>query len=263
MSKTAKISLSVVGLLVLFGGLIAGVFLVRRQQEIREKAAPATSLSISPPTQSKNPGQTLNFSVRMDTGENQVTGLDIRLSFDPSAIEIVSIQQGSGILNLNQQFISNSDNTAGQIAYSTYTAEKTKAVQGTGLEVLNISASVKTDALAGSYTLSFLPSTAVAGLSEGQNVLTGTTPAIISVLAALGGTPTPTPTPAPTPTPTPPGVGGGGATPTPTPTPTASPVGGEATPTPVPLPETGASLPTIFLLGLSVLLVIGAVVLAI
>ena len=104
-------------------------------------------------------------------------------------------------------------------------------------------------------------------------------------IAGPTATPTPTSTPKPSPTPTTPGVGGGPSpTPTLTPTPTPTqPPGATSTPTPTTgqiaqasptpagqaggagaqLPAAGISLPTILIMGVGILLIIGAVLLAI
>ena len=96
--------------------------------------------------------------------------------------------------------------------------------------------------------------------------------ACTSLAFNLSGTPTPTPTATPTATPTgsptatPTGTPGATSTPTPvstaTPGPTSTPIAG-ATPTEEPaLPDAGISFPTIFGIGLGIILLIGALLLA-
>lgn len=253
-SKTAKIAISLVGVFILVGGLAIGVILVQKSQEIRRQAAPATSLFFVPATQNKNPGDSFSAVVSMDTGENKVTGVDIKLKFDSLALEIVSITKGAGIAVFDQTIVNTFDNSLGTVAFSAFTLDKTKAVQGSGLSVLKISAEVKENANpATTYQISFEPGTAVAGAGEGQNVLINSTPGRVNVVG--GGIPTPTATPTPTSTPTSaPNTGGGWETPTPIPTSTP-------TPTPVlsqPLPESGVSFPFILSVGLGVVVLIGS-----
>ena len=116
MSKTTKIILAVVGILVLVGGLIVGIILVRQSQELTGRAAPATTLKISPASQTKLPGQTATFTVVMNTGDNQVMGVDLSLKYDPDVVEVESILEGSGISAFDQITRNNFDNTAGTIS---------------------------------------------------------------------------------------------------------------------------------------------------
>lgn len=241
-SKTAKIVISLVGVFILVGGLVTGTILVQKSQDIRRQAAPATSFFFVPATQSKNPGNSFSAVATMDTGENKVTGVDIKLKFDPSALEVVSITKGAGIAAFDQIIVNTFDNGLGTVSFSAFTLDKTKAVQGSGLSVLNILAKVKENASPATYQISFAAGTAVAGLSEGQNVLINSTPARINVIG--GGTPTPTATPMNTPTPTP---TQSGATPAPTPTPTPTSVV-------FPVPESGISYPSIIMAGIGVFL---------
>ena len=266
--NTKKLIISVVGVLVLVGGLAFGVLLVKRNQDIREKAAPATSFTISPAQQSKTAGSSVSVDVVMDTGSNQVVALDIALSFDPQGLDIISITQGGAISNFNNELKKQID-PSGRILYSAYTADRTKAVSGSGLSVLTITGKVKDSASQGSYRISFLSQSSVGGLGEAAaNLLTNTAPGSVNV---EGGASTPTPTATPLPSPS------GQATPTSTPvttaTPTATPVNtptplpaasGQATSTPIvfPVPESGISYPTIFGIGIGILLLVGSLLLA-
>lgn len=267
MGNKTKVVLAILGILILLGGLFIGLILVRRRQEIREKAAPATTLLIIPSTQSGTPGQSVDFSIIVDTGENLVIGFDIDLKFNPSAITINSLQRGSGVASFSQVIRNNIDNSQGVINYSAFTLEKTKVVQGSSVEVMRIAGNIKPSATAGTYSLSFAPTTAVAGVAEGQNVLVGKTPGNVVVLGVPA--PSSTPTPIVTPSPTPPAIGGGADYTTPSLTPSLTPT---PTPTPTPsqtvaptetLPEAGVSYPTIIGLVIGLFLLIGSLVLAI
>ena len=259
-SKTAKIAISLVGVFILIGGLAIGVILVQKSQDIRRQAAPATSLFFVPATQNKNQSDSFSAVVSMDTGENKVTGVDIKLKFDSLALEIVSITKGAGIVVFDQTIVNTFDNSLGTVAFSAFTLDKTKAVQGSDLSVLNISANVKENANPATYQISFEGGTAVAGAGEGQNVLINSTPGRINVVG--GGIPTPTATPVTTPTPTStptsaPNTGGGWETPTPTPAPTPTPV------LPLPLPVSGVSFPFVLSVVLGAVVILGSFLLLI
>jgi hypothetical protein len=227
------------------------IYLIKRQQELRLKAAPATVLSVSPTTVEKTTGDTFNLNIQIDTGENQVVGADLSLSFNSSVLEALTISPGSFLEN-PQELTKNIDNQTGKITYSlgSFTPK-----QGVGtLATIQFQAKAE-----GTSTLAFGTGTSVAGVGETE-ALQNTVPGSITVIPAIAPTATPTLTPTPTsqsttPTPT---VIQPTATATPqpatlTPTPTNAPKEITATPIPSPtlteekLPQAGNSLPTFFL----------------
>ena len=247
MSRSTKVILAVVGVLILAGGLALGLYLVRQRQELRSKAAPATTLKVSPASQSKLPGQTVAFTVLMGTGTNTISGVDLNLTYDPDAIEVESILKGSGISAFDQITKNSFDAVSGTISYSAFTATATAAVTGPSLEVLRITGRVLDDALSGSYQIAFASTTTTSGVENGENVLVGSTPGTLLVLAAAGATGTGTASPTAT----------ASATPTSSPTGTAT---ASATPTSTPdeLLDAGVSLPTILGAGFGALLILGS-----
>jgi len=246
MNKT-KIILIILGILVLIGGVAAGLILVKNNQDIREKAAPATTMYITPASQSKVAGSSFTFSVNIDTSTNAVTGVDIRINFDPKAIQINSLQKGGGASNLDQTIVNSFDNTGGSLSYAIFTLNSSKAISGSSIEVLRVNATVKPSASAGNYNISFNVATAASASQEGQNILISKTPAMLTVTSPSA---TATPTSGTTPTPTPTSVPGA----SPTATPTASPM---------PIPVSGASWPSVVAGFLGILVIIGSLVLAI
>jgi hypothetical protein len=232
MNKTLVIISTI---LVAVGGIGLGVYLVGQRQSLTGKAAPATSLSISPTTLTKAPGASFTFNVLANTGTNQVTGVDLIINYNPSNVQVDTISKGSAISIFDTEIRKNIDATTGQIAYSAFTLDKTKAVTGNGLTVLTVNGKVKPGATAGTYNFSFGSGTGIAGLTEGQNLLTGSTPGVLTVTGSPAG-PTASPTIAPL-------VGQ-----SPTPKASATPTGSglkTQTPTTIPIPVTGTSWPTI------------------
>lgn len=223
--KKKGLIFSAIGMIVLFAGIIAGVLLVKRNQDFREKAAPASTLRITSTSSSVNPGDTFNLDVLMNTGENSVTGVDIVVNFDASNFEVSSITKGTGISNLTSEIRNTFDNTAGTVTYSAYTLDKNNGVNGSGVAVLRISMRAKDSATSGSYLFDFASSTAIAGTGEGQNVLIDTTP--VTVNLTTSGTSNPTATATATATGT-----GSSATATPTATATTTGTGSSRTATP-------------------------------
>lgn len=268
-NKTKKVILSVLAFLVLAGGIVAGVFLVQRNQDIREKAAPATSLSFIPSSVTKNPGQTVNLTVNADTGENKITGIDIEVSFDPDVIQLSEMSALPGISPLTANIIKNGviDNTAGTARYAAFTINRDAAIFG-NLDMLSLVGTITNSAVSGSSEVSFTTLTTISAVDEGVNVIVNKSSATINVSSGTGGggstaTPTSAGTAVPTATPTTAGGVGGagvGATATPvrtaTPRPSTTATSAPAVTLPPDVPVTGVSLP---LLG-TVTLGIGALI---
>ena len=272
-SRSKKISpksLVIVAAVLLFLGIsvFLGVYLVQQRQNTTEKAAPATTMYISPSSQSQAPGANFTFSVDVDTATNAVTGVDVRLTYDPSAIQIISLARGAGVANLDQTINNTFDNTAGKISFAIFTLDRTKAVTGTGVEVLKVNAIVASGTGAGSYPLTFDPASAASASQEGQNVLVSKTQGTLTVTGGGGATSTPVPTNTPTPT--------AGATSTATPTATANATAtatatattvssnqtASPTQTPMPIPVTGTDWTTYLGLGLGACVVVASIFLA-
>ncbi len=209
-----KASLLVVVLLMLVA-IPATVFLVGRNQELRKRAAPATSLSLTPSSINKKVGDVFSVEVTIDTGPNQVVAAELHLVFDPTKLEAQTITNGSLFPNILASGIVD----RGTASITVGAASATKPVTGTGATaVVKFKALDKTDA---PISIRFAANTFVGSLGEGSNnVLTGTTPASVTITGTggIGGAPIATPSGAltqTTPTPTIPS----GQTPKPTPTP--------------------------------------------
>lgn len=182
--KNKGIIFGIIGIVVLVLSLIAGIFLVKQNQDFREKAAPATSLYITPSSQTKSPSDSFTVKVMMDTGANLVTGIDLRLSFETNNIEVTSISKGAAVTNLDTTITNNVNNSQGKIAFAIFTLDAAKAVTGTGLEALIINGKIKDSAINGSSIISFEPATSASGSNEGVNIITGTTPGTIIINSA-------------------------------------------------------------------------------
>lgn len=165
-------------------GVVAGIALVQKPQEFREQAAPSTTLFVSPNTQSVPTGSDITVSVLMNTGSNQVAGMDIVLTYDPSILEVVSISKGQGVTAFDSVIKNSIDNTAGKVSYSLFSVDKTKAVSGSSISTLDVIAKVKDAAPVGNYTIALANESSVAALNEGQNVVVSKVPATFTVTSA-------------------------------------------------------------------------------
>lgn len=170
-------------LVVLMLSIVFGLKLVKTKQQSKVGAAPASIVSVSPASQSLNPGATANFSILMDTNENKLTGVDIILKFNPQVLEVTAIARGENISSFENTIESSFDNTKGEVVYSAFTIDQTKAVSGSNLRILNVYAKVKDGAGLGSYALEIDTSTAASAVSESQNVITSRVNGSFNIIA--------------------------------------------------------------------------------
>lgn len=199
--------------LILFLAIPASVFLSMRSQELRKKAAPATTLTLTPTTLTKAVNEEFALEVRMDTAENQIVAVELNLTFDPTKLQADWIHNGTMFPNI----LSSGTVGNGTVSIALGATNTTTPITGTGTV-----ATVKFKTLAAStapIAVRFSSDTFVGALNEGStNALTSSIPSTITITGAGGVTPTPTiasgvtPTTALTPTVTPTGGASDGAT---------------------------------------------------
>jgi hypothetical protein len=160
---------------------------------------------ISPATQNKSPGSTFTFKVLSNTGNYSISGLDLFINYDKSAIEITSVNRGSGISNFSE-WINTIDNTNGKISYTATTQNLSQLVSGSNVEILSISGHVKSSASGGNYNITFGSSSSLVD-GNGDSIGANTGPGVISVSGIITEPATPTQKPSATPTQVPSGNG--------------------------------------------------------
>ncbi len=196
-----KVTLLIVGLLLL-GAIPATVFLVGQRQELRKKAAPATTLSLTPATITKQVGDTFTVEVAIDTAENQVVAAELHIVFDPAILEATTIANGPLFPNV----LASGVVERGTATITVGAVNAAQPVKGAGT-----AATIRFKALAATtapVSVRFASNTFVGSLGEGAvNVLVGSTPASVTITGdgtiADGATPTATPSATLTPTLTP------------------------------------------------------------
>lgn len=288
-----KLALTFLVIILLMAGIGIGVYLVRQNQNFREKAAPSSSLILEASTSTPNVGDTFTVSSNIQTGTNQVIAVEMHITFDETIVEAQGATPGSFLSS--PQFIGPAiDNNHGTLSYTVYVDSGVSGSQGDGTVAVFTFKSKQ----AGNTTIAFSSDTLIGGVGgdpsspdSAINLLTGTTPAIVNIQAAQAtatpttqSTGTPTPTTHATFTVTPTSVTGTstpttapGSTATNTPTTTTGSTSSTAntnTPTPsnsaiaanptttATLPDSGASIPTLFGIGLGALVLIGSILLA-
>lgn len=170
-----KIILLVTSLLLLLA-IPATIYLVMQRQELRKRAAPATSLSIAPQTITKNVDDEFTVEVKIDTGENQVLTAELHLTYDETKLEALSIANGP----LFPSVLASGVVENGAATITVGAAGATTPVTGTGtVATLRLKALEQTDA---PVSIRFDATTFVGGLGEGStNILIGSTPATVTI----------------------------------------------------------------------------------
>lgn len=283
-----NIFVSILILFILGGGIVAGVLLVREQQELREKAAVPggqARVSLFPTTGKFNIGDSLPVSIYFNTSGVSISSIRLRLIYPftgtspevtASDIEINQVIEKSGNWNCPTKSVTTEgQNIAVDIACANIGATGYATTSDTLLATfkLNVTRIPQTNP----FTLRFDPSQSIiTQKSNGQDILNipdnETGIATYTISTPVGPTPTPTKVLSPTPTLRP------SATPTPTRVPTATPTS-RISPTPTgtiavtptkvatptaatTLPDAGYSLPSYIGLGLGLILIISAIFLA-
>src|SRR3990172_2334799 len=75
---------SILGVLVLIGGVVAGILLVRERQDLREKAAVPggqARVSLFPTTGNFKVGDTLPVSIYFNTSDVSISSINVRLRY--------------------------------------------------------------------------------------------------------------------------------------------------------------------------------------
>jgi len=213
MIKSMKnVLLYVVGTLLLVS-IPVTVFFVGKNQELRQKAAPATTLAITPASVSLKAGETTVLTIEINTAENRVATAKLSLTYDMTKLEAQSITNGP----LAPRILSPGVVAPGMATITVGAENTAKPISGRGgVALLRIKG---LDSAQGPASVQFTADTQAAGIGEQPvNVLIGSTGATVTIqgtqlgLTGMGGppaslsgtlTPTPTSTPAAgTPTPT-------------------------------------------------------------
>ncbi|MBI4066253.1 hypothetical protein HY411_00910 [Candidatus Gottesmanbacteria bacterium] len=195
----------------------ATAYFLGQQQDIRKKAAPATTLALSPASVTKKVDDVFSLEVIIDTGENQVVAAELHVVLDQTKLEAQTITNGPLFPNI----LTSGTIEQGTASITVGVADAKQPVRGTGtVAVIRLKALAKTDS---PTSIKLASNTFVGGLGEGAiNVLVGTTPATATITEQQAPS-TPSPSPILTPKSSPaPQASGSGLTPSLTPTPTST-----------------------------------------
>ena len=193
-----KIVFIVVGLLLLVT-IPAIVYFMGQQQDIRSRAAPATTLLFSPTTVTKPVDEQFSVNVDMNTGTNNVTAVKVVVTFDSTKLEAMSITNGAFAPKITASGVV----AAGTASITVAANNTTDPMQGTGtIAIIRFKGKAATTT---PVQLKFDTTTFGSGLTESANVITtlGTASVTIkgtgtteNIVATMEKSDVPTPTPA-------------------------------------------------------------------
>lgn len=216
-----------IGLLLI--GIPATIYLLGQQNDLRAKAAPATTLSLIPAQSAHAVGTTFNLNVQIDPGSNQVRTAKIAVTFDPAKLKAMTITNGPKA----PRILSAGVVEPGRAYIVVGAANNAQPITSAGtIAVIKFKAMEATTATPAAVKFEAKPKTFVGARQEGTNVLVTANDAKITITGESGITPTPTVTLTPTITTT--------ITPTITVTPTTT-VTPTLTVTPTPNENTGTN----------------------
>lgn len=271
-----KIIVALLLILIVAGGAVAGLFLIRERQEIEEEAAVPTGVaeaSIFPTSGSFDVGDTFPVSIYFNTANNPISAVAIQLVYPfsggtpeitASNIEINSALLSTGTWTCPVQEVTEEGTEVNiNIVCAENSAFGFSANSDTLLATLDLT--VNRAPSTSPLVIRFDPSKSVithkntgedillVPQSEGSYDIAGATTIEPTITVVPTEEPTPTEEPEVTTTITPTVT----ATSTPTPTLVASPTEAPE------LPEAGVSYPTIIVIGLAILVIMGSFILAI
>ncbi len=177
------------------------LFFINQQQETRSRAEATSVLSILPAAKTVNVGEEFSLDVQLDPGQNQVTNVKMRITYDPSKLEFQEITPLAPLSNTKSPEATSSSGTATVDVLFNPGSNVTAAIRGQSTKI----ATVKFKAL--EPTDPTTPVDFVRSLTElrsvsstdavGEDVLQTVNGAVITILT---GGPTVTETLTPTPT---------------------------------------------------------------
>lgn len=204
--------------LILMGGLVGGLLTFNSSADLRSKATNnGPTLALSPSTQSKAVGSTMPVGITINTHDDTVSAAVLKLSYDPTAIQIVSFTAGTPLPVVLVPEVHTNGIVSVTLGVQPATPFKGAGIVGT-IQVKVLAAK--------DSNLRFTNATQVAAVGKTTNALVSAIGSTIMGIAARTPTPTPTRIPGSTNTPTPTRYN------SPSPTPTHIP-GTTNTPTPV------------------------------
>lgn len=110
-------------LLLLLIAIPVTVFLVQRQQELRSRAEPATTITFDPTSKSVKTNDSFSVNVVMDTAVNSVATAEIYITFDAGKLNVIELKPGSFMPHALVEPTFDNNSGTGFIAVDTLSAD--------------------------------------------------------------------------------------------------------------------------------------------
>lgn len=174
------------------------VYVVGQNSDIRKKAAPASTLAFSPSASSVKVGETFSLAVKLDTADNQVGLVQLRIIYDPAYLVAEDITNDLFAPSIR---VSKKIDATGKASITVGAKDSTHPINGSGTIAIITMKAVKASATPILVKFTPSPDTIANALNEeSTDVLIGRSPASITIKNADGSTATATTVITPTPT---------------------------------------------------------------
>lgn len=191
---SAKKILLVAFIIVLIIAIPVTIYLVSLQQKPKASSVPTTTLAFSPQTQSAKTGDNLSFDININPGSNSVSLVKILISYDDTKL---SAADGSFVPNGSSfpSIVAGPTYEPGKISITMSIGANSQPInQPTKIGTVTFKALAPTDTTSTQLTFGNETQVLSTGATDqfNQNVLSGTTPADISIASSQSVlTPTP------------------------------------------------------------------------
>lgn len=174
------------------------VYVVGQNSDLRKKAAPASTLAFSPSASSVKVGETFSLAVKLDTADNQVGLVQLRIIYDPAYLVAEDITNDLFAPSIR---VSKKIDASGKASITVGAKDSTHPINGSGTIAIITMKAVKASATPILVKFTPSPDTVANALNEGSaDVLIGRSPASITIKNADGSAATATTVITPTPT---------------------------------------------------------------
>ncbi len=174
------------------------VYVVGQNSDLRKKAAPASTLAFSPSASSVKVGETFSLAVKLDTADNQVGLVQLRIVYDPAYLVAEDITNDLFAPSIR---VSKKIDATGKASITVGAKDSTHPINGSGTIAIVTMKAIKASATPILVKFTPSPDTVANALNEeSEDVLIGRSPASITIKNADGSIATTTTSITPTPT---------------------------------------------------------------
>jgi hypothetical protein len=123
---------ALLSLLVLVGGMGIALVAIQKPQDVRNRAAnTGPSLALEPATKTVNNGDTISWGVTINTGSDTVSAVELKLTYDPTALQIVNFAPSAAFSTVLSKEAHNNGTLSVALGVPPTTPYKGSAIVGT------------------------------------------------------------------------------------------------------------------------------------